>query len=219
MGAQRIRRATLISAAPGTCAVIHKHPTPGGPESREENCIGTVARFYPDPCGIVCAGRNSHRATPASVRAARPTSWGGIRMAARLSPLRRRPLCLDARPLRATAPQGSTLGRPPLGTPPWPICPGRRSLALNAMRQQEKRGTRPAFFCAISTERRRNILSKGRQIAMTKRKPFTNAEGEVRELTARDAAMAKPLSALRHAEQKMLLSLRRLRQPKKTAAR
>ena len=144
MGAQRIRRATLISAAPGTCAVIHKHPTPGGSESREENCIGTVARFYPDPCGIVCAGRNSHRATPASVRAARPTSWGGIRMAARLSPLRRRPLCLDARPLRATAPQGSTLGRPPLGTPPWPICPGRRSLALNAMRQQKKRGTRLA---------------------------------------------------------------------------
>jgi hypothetical protein len=47
----------------GTCAVMHKHPTPGGFDSREENCIGTVARFYSDPCGIVCAGRDSRRAT------------------------------------------------------------------------------------------------------------------------------------------------------------
>jgi uncharacterized protein (DUF4415 family) len=44
---------------------------------------------------------------------------------------------------------------------------------------------------------------------MAKRKPLTDAEGEVRELTAGDAAMAKPFSALPQAEQKMLLSLRR----------
>lgn len=103
MGAQRICRATLISAASGICAVNQKHPTPGGFDFREENCIGTVARFYPDPCGIVCAGRDSHRAPPASVRTAWPTSGGWICMAKRLSPLRRRPLCLDAGPLRATA--------------------------------------------------------------------------------------------------------------------
>lgn len=145
MGAQRIRRATLISAAWGTCAVIHKHPTPGGLDSREKNRIGTVARFYLDPRGIVCAGRNSHRATPAGVRTARPTSRGGIRMAARLSPLRHRPLCLDARPLRAAAPQGSTLGGPPLGTPPWPICPGRRSLALDCNSKYKSGAQAPLF--------------------------------------------------------------------------
>jgi uncharacterized protein (DUF4415 family) len=44
---------------------------------------------------------------------------------------------------------------------------------------------------------------------MAKRKPLTNAEGEVRELTAEDRAMAKPFSALPRAEQEMLLSLRR----------
>ena len=43
---------------------------------------------------------------------------------------------------------------------------------------------------------------------MAKRKPLTDAEGEVRELTAGDAAMAKPFSALPQAEQEMLLSLR-----------
>ena len=44
---------------------------------------------------------------------------------------------------------------------------------------------------------------------MAKRKPLTDAEGEVRELTAEDAAMAKPFSELPQAEQEMLLSLRR----------
>ena len=44
---------------------------------------------------------------------------------------------------------------------------------------------------------------------MAKRKPLTDAEGEVRELSAGDAAMAKPFSELPQAEQKMLLSLRR----------
>jgi hypothetical protein len=62
---------------------------------------------------------------------------------------------------------------------------------------------------------------------MAKRKPLTDAEGEVRELTAEDAGKAKPLSALPQAEQEMLLSLRRrddearpawLRRPSKTAA-
>ena len=60
---------------------------PGELDSREENRIGTVARFYPDPCGIVCAGRCSRRASAASVRTARAASWGRIRMATRLSPL------------------------------------------------------------------------------------------------------------------------------------
>lgn len=36
---------------------------------------------------------------------------------------------------------------------------------------------------------------------------LTNSEGEVRELTARDAAAAKPFSALPDAEQRMLLKL------------
>ena len=44
---------------------------------------------------------------------------------------------------------------------------------------------------------------------MAKRKPLTDAEGEVRELTAADAAEARPFSALPTAEQKMLLSLRK----------
>lgn len=44
---------------------------------------------------------------------------------------------------------------------------------------------------------------------MAKRKPLTDEEGEVRELTSADAARAKPFAALPKAEQKMLLSLRR----------
>lgn len=39
------------------------------------------------------------------------------------------------------------------------------------------------------------------------RKPLTNSDGEVRELTAGDAAKAVPISALPAEEQKMLLSL------------
>jgi uncharacterized protein (DUF4415 family) len=41
------------------------------------------------------------------------------------------------------------------------------------------------------------------------RKPLTNSGGEVRELTAQDAAEAVAFSALPEAEQKMLLSLRK----------
>ena len=44
---------------------------------------------------------------------------------------------------------------------------------------------------------------------MAKRKPLTDAEGEMRELTVEDAAMAKTFSELPQAEQEMLLSLRR----------
>jgi uncharacterized protein (DUF4415 family) len=44
---------------------------------------------------------------------------------------------------------------------------------------------------------------------MAKRKPLTDAKGEVRELTAEDAARAVPFSALPKAERKMLLSLRK----------
>jgi len=43
---------------------------------------------------------------------------------------------------------------------------------------------------------------------MAKRKPLTDADGEVRELAAQDAAAAVPFSALPSAEQGMLLSLR-----------
>jgi hypothetical protein len=53
---------------------------------------------------------------------------------------------------------------------------------------------------------------------MAKRKPLTDAEGKVRELTAEDAAVAKCFSELPLAEQKVLLSLRRPRQSSKTAA-
>jgi uncharacterized protein (DUF4415 family) len=44
---------------------------------------------------------------------------------------------------------------------------------------------------------------------MAKRKPLIDADGEVRELAAADAADARPFSDLPQAEQKMLLSLRR----------
>lgn len=44
---------------------------------------------------------------------------------------------------------------------------------------------------------------------MAKRKPFTNADGEVRELTVADAAVATRFSALPTSEQKMLISLRK----------
>ncbi len=44
---------------------------------------------------------------------------------------------------------------------------------------------------------------------MAKRKTLTNSDGEVRELTAQDAAEAVQLSALPSAEQKMLLGLRK----------
>ena len=44
---------------------------------------------------------------------------------------------------------------------------------------------------------------------MANRKSLTNAEGEVRELTARDAAEAVPFTTLPQTEQMMLLSIRR----------
>ncbi len=44
---------------------------------------------------------------------------------------------------------------------------------------------------------------------MANRKPLTDTEGEVRELTAHDAADAVAFAALPKDEQKMLLSLRR----------
>ncbi|MGA2207223.1 MAG: BrnA antitoxin family protein [Terracidiphilus sp.] len=50
---------------------------------------------------------------------------------------------------------------------------------------------------------------------MAKRKSLTDVDGEVRELTAADAAEAKPFSALPAAEQTVLLSLRK-RGPQKT---
>jgi uncharacterized protein (DUF4415 family) len=40
-------------------------------------------------------------------------------------------------------------------------------------------------------------------------KPMTNSDGEVRELTAQDAAAAVPFSALPEAERAMLLSIQR----------
>jgi uncharacterized protein (DUF4415 family) len=50
---------------------------------------------------------------------------------------------------------------------------------------------------------------------MAKRKPLTDVDGEVRELTAADAAEATPFSALPAAEQNMLLALRK-RGPQRT---
>ena len=44
---------------------------------------------------------------------------------------------------------------------------------------------------------------------MANRKSLTDSEGEVRELTSRDAVEAEPFSALPEAERKMLLSLRK----------
>jgi uncharacterized protein (DUF4415 family) len=44
---------------------------------------------------------------------------------------------------------------------------------------------------------------------MANRKPLINSDGEVRELTARDATEAVPFSALPKAEQEMLLSIRK----------
>jgi uncharacterized protein (DUF4415 family) len=44
---------------------------------------------------------------------------------------------------------------------------------------------------------------------MASRKPLTDSEGEVRELTTADAVEAVPFSALPEAERRMLQSLRR----------
>ncbi|HWE84882.1 MAG TPA: BrnA antitoxin family protein [Terracidiphilus sp.] len=43
---------------------------------------------------------------------------------------------------------------------------------------------------------------------MARRKPLTDSEGEVRELTAKDAAEAIPFSALPESERKVLQSIR-----------
>lgn len=50
---------------------------------------------------------------------------------------------------------------------------------------------------------------------MAKRKPLTNSDGEVRELTAIDGTHAVPFSALPESERKVLQGLRR-RGPQKT---
>ena len=44
---------------------------------------------------------------------------------------------------------------------------------------------------------------------MANRKPLTDEDGEVREITAEDIAPFKPFSALPETEQKMLLKLRK----------
>jgi uncharacterized protein (DUF4415 family) len=50
---------------------------------------------------------------------------------------------------------------------------------------------------------------------MANRKPLTDKDGEVREITAEDVARFKPFSALPASEQKVLLKLRR-RGPQKS---
>ena len=50
---------------------------------------------------------------------------------------------------------------------------------------------------------------------MANRKPLIDEDGEVREITAEDVALFKPISALPAAEQRVLLKLRR-RGPQKT---
>jgi uncharacterized protein (DUF4415 family) len=50
---------------------------------------------------------------------------------------------------------------------------------------------------------------------MANRKPLIDEDGEVREITAGEAALFKPFSTLPKAEQRMLLNLRR-RGPQKT---
>jgi uncharacterized protein (DUF4415 family) len=59
------------------------------------------------------------------------------------------------------------------------------------------------FALSVSAERTRE-----KRDDMANRKPLTNAEGEVRELTKRDAAKAVPFSALPEAERKVLQSIR-----------
>jgi uncharacterized protein (DUF4415 family) len=51
---------------------------------------------------------------------------------------------------------------------------------------------------------------------MANRKPLTDDEGEVRELTEEDFAHGIPFSALPLREQEMLLSLKKLRGPQKS---
>ena len=50
---------------------------------------------------------------------------------------------------------------------------------------------------------------------MANRKPLIDSQGEVRELTAQDAAKAAPFAALPESERRMLLSLRK-RGPQRT---
>ena len=50
---------------------------------------------------------------------------------------------------------------------------------------------------------------------MASRKPLTDDDGEVRDITAEDVALFKPFSTLPKPEQKLLLNLRR-RGPQKT---
>lgn len=54
---------------------------------------------------------------------------------------------------------------------------------------------------------------------MANRKPLTDDEGEVRELTEEDFAQFVPFSALPFREQEMLRSLKRLRGPQKSATK
>ena len=67
----------------------------------------------------------------------------------------------------------------------------------------------PALIAAALSD----IPARGRQGDMANRKsnpkPLTTSEGEVRELTAQDAAEAVPFSALPEAEQSILLKIRR----------
>ncbi len=68
--------------------------------------------------------------------------------------------------------------------------------------EERKSGARMPRFSACKLK---NAMAKRKP----SRKPLTDADGEVRELTTADAAEARPFSALPAAEQKVLLSLRK----------
>jgi len=118
----------------------------------EEDCTGTIACFHAVPCGFLCAGCNSHRATASGLRASWSAARSWIRVDQRLSPLRRRPLRMDPRPLGSSAPGTPALGGSQMETPWRSLGDGRRALAVDCnFNQRKERGVTdaPLFPCLV----------------------------------------------------------------------
>jgi len=115
---------------------------------REKVCNGSIARIHPFACGVLCAGRGSHRATTRGRGASSPATGSHLCLDRWLPTLGRRPLCLDGRPLGSPASARSALGCPSLGSQGRPLGNGGRALAVgcNSLPKQRERGAGLAPF-------------------------------------------------------------------------
>jgi len=96
----------------------------------EEDCTGSIACSHNDSCGCICAGSDSSWTTSSDCRTPAATAGSGLRVDRRLPPVRRRPVCMDTRPLGSSTPSRRALGCAQVGPQRGSLGAGRRALAV-----------------------------------------------------------------------------------------